>query len=505
MAKKKTILMEEAFFHKLRDAVIDKLKSHPKAAHLEKANQEGYGAFIDDIKAEVLKVIEHPDNVRDKEIIKLKARLDQITKYKLWKFLYESRVHPEKRGAMRKSFIKLLMLFAYEEIRENDLAKELRNSPNILSRQRQGLTNLFGFEVFGKLTVARIQRAIEDAKFEIRILDTFFNNWGRLQNPLKEAVERGCKVKILLSDPELSPIIERSERILWFSEPGNLLTQSIDKIRKITQSWENAHLVEVETHRNLPGFNLFAIDRDYFVGLFWFNHEAVEGPFMKVSDNEEFKDLIDEHFNGIWEDAKSRQKATSIGTNKKIDSRLEALEGNWLLYCNQGEKGKQTFRLRSMEHGKVVENLLQLKVVDHKLEATFTSNNRREFRGEAHVCQENHSYFEIKMKSGGSIDTLYFIFYLGEDHLIGIYNLMYERQPFFGTGLAAMIRFSRKKALMNPREWNPSDVGKEENEKNKKLLRYLAFPLGTRIEVIQDIENLKKITRFNLPFQFRGI
>ena len=82
MAKKKTILMEEAFFHKLRDAVIDKLKSHPKAAHLEKANQEGYGAFIDDIKAEVLKVIEHPDNVRDKEIIKLKARLDQITKYK---------------------------------------------------------------------------------------------------------------------------------------------------------------------------------------------------------------------------------------------------------------------------------------------------------------------------------------------------------------------------------------------------------------------------------------
>lgn len=499
---KKTIYLTDSNHSRLRDALIQKLETHPDSSKIGKSDKLGYESLAEFIQKSLTPILE------DSKYARYKTLEVHVSYHCLWTIIYETKRRPKSRKRMNRTAIELLILFTFGEISDEMLeegTEDLQDDQPSESVAQEG-NDLQEFAYYEEFSFRKLQRAIKTAKTEIKILDTFLDNWGKLKKYLEAATERNCKVRLVVSDPSLPCIVERSRNISVFMGNKTSLHASIENIRAEIATWERADLVELRVHDCLPSFNLFAVDESYFIGLFWHDKEAVEGPFMKVK-RASFKAYVDEHFESIWKYAATRKESQLLNISVSSGTHLKKYVGNWYMYCNQVGKNEETYKLRFMEHGKVVENLLQIKEEGGELSAIFVSKARGIFKGDVYPCPTNESFVEMRLYSSETKGTLHFVFHIGkglDDYLIGIYNHMYVNAPILGTGLAAMVK-SDIQEEMKPEDWEGRDITKIENEEVNKIIRYLTFPSGVRIEATQSFEHLKTFKRFNLPSLFKGV
>jgi len=500
---RKTIYLTDENIIKLRDALKEKLKEHKDHKSLGKSHQNGYEGMANFI-CEQLKV----KIAGDSKYREVKDQIGRFVTYHiLWKIIYENVHFPEKRTRMTRMTIDLLTLFAFGEVTEDRMQEipEQKRPKGSIKQTYQALTEL-GFAYYDEISFKKLNRLISQAQEEIRIIDTFLDNWRKIRKDLKKAVEQGCKVSILLNEPDFQAIVKRSFRISDIGGGIESLRKSINNIRAEVETWENSNLVKIETHDSLPGFNLFAVDNDYFIGLFWHDREAIDGPFMKVT-NQGFKKYVDEHFEAMWEYAVKPKSQRVIAIGKPLDTRLSPYLGTWNLYCNKVEKNEESYNLRSMEHGKVVENLIRFEEKSGVVEATFVSSDGRVFEGEAFICRNNDSFLEVQLKSVVNNNNIQFYFHIGAglyNNLIGIYSHLYVNAPILGAGLSVIVR-SKENHSISIENWEPRPIDKIDEMERKKTLRYLTFPAGSRLEAIQSFEQLKTYNRFNYPSLAEGV
>ncbi|MDW3650981.1 MAG: hypothetical protein R8P61_28140 [Bacteroidia bacterium] len=500
---KKTIFLKEENFVRLRQGLNEKLKNHSDNKNLGKSDKLAYEGMATYIREELTLLLKSPEYNR------LRTHESQISYHSLWTILYQTEKDPSKRKRMNRMVVMLLILFVFKRIPE-DMLIEKEEKLKQTERNYFGKATLTseGFRYYEEFSLKKLRSSIRKARGEIKIIDTFLDNWRKLRAALKEANKQGCRIRILLNDPGFSPIVARSIRISDIGGGEKSLESSLQKIRNEIKDWENPDLVEISLHDSLPGFNLFGVDDIYYIGLFWHNTEATEGPFMMVS-NAQFKTNVNTHFEDLWEYAGRRGANTKGGQGKKLNQKLSPYVGNWLLYCNKVGKDEESFNLRNMEHGKVVENLLNVTEINGELSVSFVSYSNGVFRGKAYLCESNDSFLEIRLISKQNEDTLHFLFHIGnglENHLIGIYNHMYVKAPVLGTGLTAIVKINPfRDQVEDLGSWKPQDVEEIQDQNVQKLLRYLRFPSGARLETLQSFEHLQNFKRFNLPSLFSGV
>ena len=502
---RKRIYISEKNYQQLREALKKKLKDHPNAKNIGSSNQEVYGEFADTIRKELSKILALSKYRNNRVISRIEKPEHEISGYKLWVIFYQTQKHPSKRKRMKRTAIQMLILYAFGELRNDLLVEEEKEKVD--TKGTGARENFHDITFTNKLTVNQLKELIRGANHEIKILDTVLDNWGKLKKALQKAVGAGCKVRILVSDPDLLPNQLRSQ-IITFSQNPEFPRKSLDLIKKEIQSWKNRELVDIETHPHFPGFNLFAIDKVYYVGVFWYGHEALEGPFWQVASPSSLQQKIDEHFEGIWKEAKAG-KVEIHAPNQVLPEKLKSFVGNWYMYCNKGEENRESYNLQAMQHGRIVENLVKIKPNGSTLKVTFFSNFNGEFSGSAYLCPSNSDYLEIRITTPSPQNTLHFLLCISpssKDYLIGLYNYIYHYQPKLGTGLAGMVRIEDdSQSEIDYEAWKPRDIKLVKNTETKKLIRYLTFPTDARIESIEDFDQLKRLGKFSQDFKFKGV
>lgn len=509
---KKRIYLPQATLELIREGVRLKFSDHPQRHILGKSQQIDYEPFQEIIERELETKLKAPQYNR--LLSEFPGIGKRITYFTLWTIFYDNVKNPPNRKRMHRDTIRMLMLFAFDEVREELLVESSpeENTHFQSSTGEMGLSliNNRNFEYYDKINESIILESISNAKSEIRILKNFLNKWNSIRPYLEAAAGRGCKIRLLISEPHVKPVVNRSKYILPANKNKNGLPELRRRILDEIENWEGKDKVEVAEHDCLPGFNLYAIDDTYFFSVYWYKVETIRGPYFVIKNEHDFKKHIDNHFENMWKEAYDLRNENRKKPKVNLDKRLKKYIGNWYLYCNKGIKDKESYQLRFMEQGEISENLLILSPNGYQLQATFVSPVHGKLNGFAEIHSIHDEFLEVKLRVPFEKDSIHFLIHIGqhnEDHIIGVYNFMYTNQPMLGTGLAAIVRCKDEVKVVETNILNGTHRPIEEiqDEGTQKLLRYLQFPTGTRIESVENLDDPKLFNRFSKPFKFRGV
>ncbi len=163
-----------------------------------------------------------------------------------------------------------------------------------LPTDKRGILNIY--EVFPN---EYILSEIENAKKEIRIIQTYLTGAEHLVMSLKKALKNDVKVKILLLSPGLEGARLREKGLsTWAVDVESNIKENLKELEKLNAD-DN---FEVKQYNELPGFNLFAVDDCLLIGWYWFQKYAIEGCYLEIANDNSFplaKD-VNLHWNKLW-------------------------------------------------------------------------------------------------------------------------------------------------------------------------------------------------------------
>lgn len=160
---------------------------------------------------------------------------------------------------------------------------------------------------------AGVEEKLRDAKTSIRILQTWSGEFNSLGSPLKQAAERGVDIRILLLKPD-SVVARRRGVDLGHGEEAvkefinNDLAVLGTLHRRLSKKMKEN--IEVRLYETTPVIAIYASDDTNIVGIYWYERHSQEGPQLEVvgrlesaSDDPYLSNVVNEHFEAIWESA----------------------------------------------------------------------------------------------------------------------------------------------------------------------------------------------------------
>lgn len=188
-----------------------------------------------------------------------------------------------------------------DEMREQ-LAKSLASEFSVLNRiSEAGIINVF--QTFPTSEVANAFRTAS----EIRIMQTWIPDLVTLLEPLKYASKKGCRVKILLLDPDCD-LADARGRDLGYPDTRVVTNKIKDNLHEISRFCQVEKIngnFEVRLHDTTPSVCIHSYDDTSIVGLYLNKTPAIQNPqFVTQGTNSYFSTAIDEHFSRVWSSAK---------------------------------------------------------------------------------------------------------------------------------------------------------------------------------------------------------
>ena len=481
----------------LQEQLKRKLDHHPKMR---------YGAHYDTYLADVEKINKTLEAGNFQDLGEFDIKKLRCTTYILQRVFYtkESEINNPKNFnplslAILTLFISGKVQMDIPEYAENDIESE---GSSILSHF---LTDI---QLYQKISDTDIQEAISQSKKEIRIIETYLENWFQLREHIKKAVSEGVKVKIILSDPwgEMVKLRYKGLRLpTHTTKAEDLLHEMLEYVK----NWKNHQQIEIRISDHIPGLLLYGFDQNFYIGWFWQRRAATQGTILCFSDRTMIGETTNKHFSRLWKASNpidldiflAIQKKNSHSNNLNLDSYL----GTWYLYCNRRTDKTESYKINTMRSGLVARNLFEInKETDGSYSCAFSSQYLPDHYGTVSLA-ENNSFIICELCNEDKTSWLSFTFHKGSglsDNLIGIFNNMYAQEPILGSGIVFLERATPSQLiplLIDP--FYPGNI----SENASKIVRYLCHTLGSRLEPIKDIDELNKLSKYAKPFPYEGV
>ncbi|BCJ75309.1 hypothetical protein CS0771_48530 [Catellatospora sp. IY07-71] len=150
----------------------------------------------------------------------------------------------------------------------------------------------------------------------IRIVQTWIPDVIPMLRAMRAAAERGCKIQVLLLDPN-SPVAPLRARELGYTEldaTRQNVEANLAELRRFARLAGVAANLEVRLYDGLPVAAIHAYDDTIFMSLYWRQTPAIQGPQFEVrKGNSVLADTIELHIRDLWAAARHYDLGGEVG------------------------------------------------------------------------------------------------------------------------------------------------------------------------------------------------
>ena len=206
---------------------------------------------------------------------------------------YEYALRQEYEGSMRDN---LRVLLENEEILRKSYARRLE------SYEKEGLIG-----IYPKLTGDLLEQKFEEAKqgkLEIKVLQTWTGlEEANIMKLLRQAVEAGCNIKVLLLSPESIQVPYRAHAQGMSTESfRSRILSDLEQLNTINDVAQGAGKITVKVYDATPVFHVFDFGTTKLMAPYWRLEKSVWGTQFEVAEVSNLGGLINTHFNDLWND-----------------------------------------------------------------------------------------------------------------------------------------------------------------------------------------------------------
>lgn len=186
---------------------------------------------------------------------------------------------------------------------------------------------------------ARVEERFRNAKRSIRILQTWSGEFHALGSSLKQAAERGCDIRILLLQPDSEPAKLRGADLGHGETNVRKFIENDLAILNTLHAGLNKRVrdnLEVKLYKTSPVVAIHGYDDTNIVGTYWYGRHSQEGPQYEVvgrsesgSDDPFLAEVVNEHFNALWEKATDHEwpQPDKLADDRSTESRPTSPNG----------------------------------------------------------------------------------------------------------------------------------------------------------------------------------
>ncbi|HMQ88730.1 MAG TPA: hypothetical protein PKB07_14140 [Flavilitoribacter sp.] len=205
--------------------------------------------------------------------------------------------------------------------RNGSIAKDQQGEVMLLVRPNTPLAaqslsdlNLEGVRrVHLRVTDSILENLFNRAKREIRVLTTYSSHLEKLKDCLQNAINRDCRIKILMLHPTSEAAQLRQKGIY-------VLDNSIDIAKEISKNIVIFKELQKSARGNLewrffnevPGLQLFAVDDIMLCGWFFYGEKSDEKPFVEVTLSNPIGQTVNKHWDNLWNNNGDNWKNTTV-------------------------------------------------------------------------------------------------------------------------------------------------------------------------------------------------
>lgn len=191
-----------------------------------------------------------------------------------------------------------ILSFSLIKNREND--KKLKEELSVFTIQpsiaKYGINS-----VIPKMNYELFDSKIKNAKKEIVIMQTWLNAMEPISEDLKDAINRGVKVKILLLK-ENSELAKNRNQTLGYGYNSQRSKALYSGVLSSLLKTKSPNL-ELRVHEFIPPFSMYCVDNWMLIGYYWYSRGSLSNPMIEVVGTEKkkigwnFKNTFDEMWN----------------------------------------------------------------------------------------------------------------------------------------------------------------------------------------------------------------
>ena len=136
----------------------------------------------------------------------------------------------------------------------------------------------------------------------IQIFNTFIPNIELIADDLRNAIERGTKVEILILRPDCDEVKYRATTLKWrYEEIEAQITKTLNVLRDRVANTSNAsNLLEVRVYQSWAPFAMYGTENVAMFGYFLYDCLAIEGTQLIIYKSNIHYAQLTSQFKAIW-------------------------------------------------------------------------------------------------------------------------------------------------------------------------------------------------------------
>jgi hypothetical protein len=206
---------------------------------------------------------------------------------------YEYLLRHDYEGSMRDN---LRALLETEEILRE------RYETRLESFKKAGVIRMYP-KLTGELLEAKFSDAMQ-GKLEIKILQTWTGiEEGDIMSRIREALNAGCTIRILLLNPESTQVRYRAHSLnMEESDFRGRIISNLRALNAMNETAPGAGTITVKVYDALPAFHVFDFGTTKLMAPYWRMKTSTQGPQFEIAEVSTLGGIINKHFNDLWND-----------------------------------------------------------------------------------------------------------------------------------------------------------------------------------------------------------
>lgn len=180
-------------------------------------------------------------------------------------------------------------------------------------------------EIFPTTDAARV---LAQAR-SISIVQTWIPDIIPMLRAMRTAAERGCRIRILLMNPDSTVASVRAKELGYTAPDATQrnVEANLAELRRFSKLHVVAQNLEVRLYDGLPAAAIHMFDDTIFLGIYWRQIPAIQGPQFEIRATNSFlTETIELHIDTLWDAAlpySLSEENAQVG-----DTTLTVVDGN---------------------------------------------------------------------------------------------------------------------------------------------------------------------------------
>src|SRR5215203_994340 len=202
---------------------------------------------------------------------------------------------------------------AYEYLLRQDLEESVEDRLKDLLNENTNFRQEGLLTIHASLKEDLLVRKFAEAtakkeKGEIRILVTRTAMDRMVSEYIPEAVKEGCKVKVLLLNPQSAQVAYRAHHLGKGRTEDELRRQIVNELKHLTEACaERPGLpgpcdITIKVYDAAPIFHMYDFGDTKLIGMCWRGTYSSWGPQFEIQEGTRLASLVNDHFDDLWDD-----------------------------------------------------------------------------------------------------------------------------------------------------------------------------------------------------------